>query len=123
MKLVAVEGLTLEPQGIVSGGVITITSVPSAKMKAGGKGAYAGQLGFSVSGANASGYDPGTVMTAGPAVIPASASKCRAGVLPLLLEGDQSAAVAMTGTISGTPTPFVEPWKVTAAGQSKVKAV
>jgi len=34
---------------------------------------------------------------------------------------DDQAVASMTGTIGGTPTPFVETWKITNAGQSKVR--
>jgi hypothetical protein len=123
MKNIAVQGLTLAPQGIVSGGSIAISSSPSTKIKGMSNGAYSGPFQFTVSGANATGYDPGTVMTVGPATISPSATKVKDKNTgnAVLLEGDQVAAAAMTGTIGGTPTPFTEPWKVTAAGQTKVK--
>ena len=123
LKEVAVQGLTLTPQGIVTPGTgtLTITSTPSAKNKAGGNGMYKKPLQFTLAGANAAGYDPGTVMTVGPGSIPATAVKVKADTLLVMRTDDQNASVSMTGTISGTPTPFVEPWKITDAGQTKVK--
>lgn len=120
-KLVAVQGLTLTPQGIVSGGSINISSTPSTKAKAEGNGIYKTPLQFTVSGANATGYDPGTVVTVGPATINATAVKAKVEGLAVMRLDDQNLFVNMTGTIGGTPTPFVEPWKITNAGQTKVK--
>lgn len=121
-ELIAVQGLTLAPQGIVSGGVLVITSVPSIKVKANGNGVYSGSLSFTLVGADATGYDPGTVATVGVASISASGAKVKDGGSLVMRENDQSLTIAMTGTVSGTPTPFTEAWKITAAGQTKVKA-
>jgi len=114
---VAVVGLTLAPQGIVSGGTVSISSAASLKVKVQGNGVYKSSLDFSVTGANAVGYDPGTVTGTGS--ILASATKVKADGSFVMREND-SASISMTGTIGGTPTPFTEPWKITAAGQSKV---
>ncbi len=123
-KEIAVQGLTLTPQGIVipGTGVLTITSTPSVKNKAEGNGMYKTPLQFTLTGANATGYDPGTVQTVGTASISATAIKIKADGVLVMRVDDQNAVVSMTGMISGTPTPFVESWKITAAGQSKVKA-
>lgn len=124
LKEIAVQGLTLSPQGIVTPGtgVLTIISTPSVKVKPEGNGSYKTPLQFTLTGANAAGYDPGTVMTVGTASIVATAVKVYAdGVLAMRVD-DQNLTVAMTGMIDGTPTPFVEPWKITNAGQIKVRA-
>jgi hypothetical protein len=122
-KELAVDGLTLSPQGIVTPGTgtLTITSTPSTKVKPEGKGVYTASLQFTLVGANATGYDPGTVQIVGTAAIAATAVKVKADGSFVMRVDDQNAAVSMTGTISGTPTPFVEPWKITNAGQTKVK--
>jgi len=117
---VAVQGLTVAPQGIVSGGVLSIVSVPSTKVKAEGKGVYKQNLQFTLSGANAVGYDPGTVMTVGTASISPTSTKNKAEGQFVMRKNDQNLAVNMTGTIGGTPTPFIEPWKITVPGQTKV---
>ena len=123
MENIAVVGLTLAPQGIVSGGVLTITSTPSSKNKAGNQFVYETPLTFTLTGANATGYDPGTVVTVGSGSIPATAVKVLKKSGPFVMrENDQAPAIAMTGTISGTFTPFAEPWKITNAGQAKVGA-
>ena len=123
-KEIAVDGLILTPQGIVTPGTgtLNITSTPSATVKPQSKGAYKTPLTFTLAGANATGYDPGTVATVGPGSISATALKVKADGVIVMRVDDQFATVAMTGTISGTPTPFVEPWKITNAGQTKVKA-
>jgi len=119
-KFLAVQGLTLTPQGIVSGGIKTISSVASVNVKADGKGCYKSPLTFTVAGANATGYDPGTVATVSPCSINATAvaSKVDGG---FAMRVDDQASASMTGTIGGTPTPFVEVFKITDAGQSKVR--
>lgn len=121
LKEVAVDGLTLTPQGIVSGGVITITAVPSIKVKIEGKGVYKNPFIFTFAGGNATGYDPGTVVSVAPGSIPATAIKNKVDGL-LVMRVDDLVSMGMTGTIGGTPTPFPEVWKITNAGQIKVRA-
>ena len=124
LKEIAVQGLTLTPQGIVTPGTgtLTITSTPSVKVEGEGNGAYKSPLQFTLAGANAVGYDPGTVVTVGTGSITATAIKVKADGTVVMRVDDQNASVSMTGTISGTPTPFVEPWKITNAGQTRVRA-
>jgi hypothetical protein len=124
LKFLAVSGLTLTPQGIVTPGVgvLIITSVPSLTVMAVGAGVYKTPLTFTLAGGNAVGYDPGTVVTVPSGAIPATSLKALADTLSVMRVDDQVAAVPMTGTISGTPTPFVEAWKITNAGQTKVRA-
>ena len=121
-KQVAVDGCTIAPQGIVSGGSITISTVPSTKVKAEGSGVFSTQLQFTVAGANATGYDPGTVVTVGPATIMPTATKGKVDGGFVLRQDDQVPAAVMTGTISGIPTPFAAAFKITVAGQTKVSA-
>ena len=121
-KEVVVLGCTITPQGIVSGGVLVITSVPSIKNFSETKGMYSGTLQFTVAGANAVGYDPGTVVTVGPATILPTALKVLVDGSLVLRKDDQVLAAAMTGTILAVPTPFTEPFKITNAGQTKVVA-
>ena len=122
-KFIAVQGLTLTPQGIVvSGtGVLTIISVPSTKVREGSNFAYKQNLQFTLVGANAAGYDPGTVATVGIATISPAALKTKADGQLVMRVDDQNLTVSMTGTISGTPTPFIEPWKITNAGQATAR--
>ena len=77
---------------------------------------------FTVSGANATGYDPGTVVTVGPATIIATAVKVLADGSLVMRVDDQVVVAAMTGTIGGTPTPFTEAFMITDAGQTKDSA-
>lgn len=124
LKNVAVQGLTLSPQGIVTpgSGVLTITSTPSTKVLVESKGVYKSPLTFTLTGGTAAGYDPGTVQTAPNGSITATAVKVLADGTVVMRVDDQNLAVPMTGTISGTPTPFTEPWKITVAGQTTVRA-
>jgi hypothetical protein len=124
LKEIAVEELTLEPQGIVipNTGTLTITSIPSIKNKAEGKGIYSGTLTFTLVGANATGYDPGTVLTVGVGSINATSLKVNSHGQKVLRVDDNNPTVSMTGAIGGTLTPFVEPWKISNGGQSKVQA-
>lgn len=128
---IAVQGASVEPQGIVTicapAGVLTITSVPSLKVKAEGSGVYRGGVTFTIVGACATGYDPGTVVSISPITIQPGASKVKADGQFVNLENDNQLLVPgptpnMTGTISGTPTPFFEPFAITDAGQTKVLA-
>jgi len=123
VKLVAVDGLTLTPQGIVTPGVgtLTITSTPSVKVLAEGKGVYKTPMTFTLAGGSASGYDPTTVATVGPGSVLGTSIKNLADGSLVMRVDDQAVAVPMTGTIGGTPTPFAETWKITNAGQTKVQ--
>lgn len=123
-KHVAVEGLTLTAQGIVTlgNGTLEIVSAPSAKMSAEGKGVYKAPLQFTLIGADATGFDPGTVATDGPASINASVETFSVEGALVIRVDDNNPTVKMTGTINGTPAKFIEPWKITSAGQSTVLA-
>lgn len=122
LKNVAVNGLTLSGVGI-SGGVVSIISVPSVDSKVDGNGIFFGNFQFSFSGGNFAGYDPGTVSTVGVAVINPSAIFVKVDGSPVLLEGDNNPSVSMTGLVSGVPVPFVTSWSILSAGQTKVKAI
>ena len=121
MIQLAVAGLSLTPQGIVSAQPrnVTITSVPSPKVKAEGKGVYKTPLQFTVAGANAVGYQPGTVQ--GNGTIPATAVKVKVeGVAPMRMNDEGVAAMQGT-TLAGTLQSFNETWRITAPNQSKVR--
>ena len=70
-KGLAVEGCTIEPQGIVvpGTGTLEISSSVSTKVKIQGKGVYFDGITFTITGANAAGYDPGTVQSTAPITI------------------------------------------------------
>lgn len=121
LKALAVLGCTIEPQGIVSGGVITVSTVPSTSVKAEAKGVFFAQVQFTVAGANATGYDPGTVVTVAPGTILPTAIKVKdSSGFVLRVDDLTTTPTSMTGTIGGTPTPFVEVFKITDANQTKV---
>ena len=122
LNYIAVEGCTLEFQ---NGGTGTITITPgqtSTKVKADGKAVYL-TLKFTVSGyngqaiTNADGTGQGSII--------ASAQHVKVEGNAVILEGDVSASITISGTTttqSGkTPVTAVEIVKVTKAGQSKAK--
>jgi hypothetical protein len=125
-KEIGVDGLTIG-HGIgstCSGGTFTITSVPSLKVKAGGKGVYKGTLSFTWSGGNHIGGVPATALGSG--TINFSSSKVKADNQFVIRLDD-------TGTMSGTytqpgspPVPGIlfsnQPVKISNAGQTVVKA-
>ena len=125
LKEIAVSGLTISPQGIITDvGTLIITSTPSLKSKAEGKAVYSGSVTFTIVGASATGYDPATVFSLAPITISASAIKSKADGSLVMRVNDLFTAVApnMGGTIGGTPTPFPESFKITNANQTKVKS-
>jgi len=99
------------------GGVVTVTSPASTKVKASGQGVYFGNLAFTVAGAG-SGSCAGA---SGGGSIAGSASKVKSGGQAAVLDGD-NVTVTLTGVDSGTGAPCSFSAKVTAnAAQLKVK--
>ena len=123
LKNIAVEGCSLKFQN--GGGpdtAISITGTTSTKVKADGKAVYK-ELKFSISG-----YNGQTITNAdgtGQGSIIASAEHVKVEGNAVILEGDVSAEITISGTTttqSGkTPVTAVEVVKVTDAGQSKAK--
>jgi hypothetical protein len=105
----------------ISGGIFTIISQSSVKVKALGKGVYRGPLQYSFAGGDADGFDPGSVLTAAPQIINPTAVKTKADFLEVIRLGDFGVMTA-TGSVSGTPTPIAGQVEVVDAGQDKVKA-
>jgi hypothetical protein len=122
IEVMTVDGALGHADGsLVSGGVFTITSTPSVKVRAVGGGVYRGPLLYTFAGGDADGFDPGTVATTAPQQIDPTAVKVRADGLEVIRLGD-SGEMAATGTVSGTPTPIIGLVEVADAGQSKVRA-
>lgn len=123
LKNIAVEGCSLKFQN--GGGpdtAISITGTTSTKVKADGKAVYK-ELKFSISGYNGQAItnSDGT----GQGSIIATAQKVKVEGNAVILEGDVSASITISGS---TTTPSgkqdvtaVEIVKVTDAGQTKVK--
>jgi hypothetical protein len=107
---------------LVSGGVFTITSQPSAKVRADDAGIYRGPLFYTFAGGDADGFDPGSVATVVPQQIAPTATKSRVESIAPIRLGD-SGQMAAVGTVSGTSTPIVGLVEVADAGQDKVRAV
>ena len=124
--LVAVSGCIIDHSSgsIVSGGVFTITNVPSTKVKADGKGMFKTPLAFSFTGGTVTGGVSGTAVGAGTII--STAQKVKAESLLVMLEGD-------TGTLTGTYTqsgsppvpgvPFSASVEIIDANQTVVNAV
>ena len=124
MQSIAVDGCTLQLSA--GTGSISITSQPSQKIKCDGKGAYKGQIQFSISGymgtniTNGDGQGSGSI---------SGTSRCvKIEGQTAVLQNDTSESVTINGTKpsssgSGTePAVDVITVKVSDAGQSKVKA-
>lgn len=122
-EFIAVDGLTLSHANgsPITGGVFTITSIPSSKVKIGGKGIYSGNLTFTFSGGSISGGDPSTVTTISPAIIQPTATKVKVGGMLVMREGD-SVVMNVTYKISGTPSTSTGNVEISLAGQTKVKS-
>ena len=123
-KAIAVQGCVIShgTGSTISGGVFTITSIPSTKVRAEGKGVYAEKIDFTFAGGSEPTVTSGTVEGSGS--IPATATKNKSEGKLVVREGD-------TGTLTGTgenpsppPTtlPLTGPVEVSFAGQTKVKA-
>lgn len=123
-KNIAVKGCELEDE--TGGGTVSISTSPSDKVKADGKGIYFGPISISVSGSDGGGLI-GDGNGAGTGVITGTGSKVTSGGQPALLEGD-TVTVAVTGTTTSgnvvTPVKDVPVTvKVKKAGQSVAVAL
>ena len=111
-KNVAVDGCTLEITG-GSGPAPTITSTPSTKVLADGKGVFFKEIAFTVSGvtagdiANSDGQGSGKITGTGDNIL--------SGSDKAVLEGDISAEITVNGTKPSQSGP------VPASGTIKVK--
>lgn len=129
MKFLAVEGCEIDHSAgsVISGGVFSITSVASAKMKEDSKGVYKTPLSYTFAGGNATGFIAGTVLTIVPQSINATALKNKAEG-PLVMRVEDSGQMVCIGTLDPTPPPPASPTgpvsggvEIADAGQSKVR--
>ena len=124
---IAVDGCILNHKSgsLISGGVFTITSIPSIEVKCEGKGIYETPLQFTFSGGNASGFVSGTVATIAPQSITATAIKVK-GESKLVMRLGDFVLMNAQGTLTGPPpvpaTPIVGLVEISSAGQTKVLA-
>lgn len=126
LEKIANEDLTLDhgSGSPISGGSFTVTSTPSAKNKAGGKGIYTDPLLYTFAGGDGAGAVNGSVASVGPQSIAATAAKSKGDGALVMREGD-SGTMAAIGTNSAPPPPtlpFSGPVEIAAAGQDKAKA-
>lgn len=105
----------------ISGGAFVITSSPSTNVKASGKGVYRGNLQYTFSGGNATGFVAGTVETTATQSIPPTAVNVKADGSLVIREGD-FATMNCEGELTGGGTgPVSGPVEVKTAGQVVVK--
>jgi hypothetical protein len=127
-KLIAVSSYSKSQEIIVGSspqGVVVDTGVPSIKVKAGGQGVLEDGYTLSVSaiidsGAGATIPDPGPYT----ATFSAMSTKIKAGGQAVLREDDETDVINATPQIPGTPPipfPVSFKFKISSAGQSKVK--
>lgn len=123
-KLIAVEGMVVEPQEATVTAAITPTTAASSKLTGSDKGVYTGTVTCSITGATDSAT--GAVQSA-PAVcqLDSTSVKCTSQDEKLLREGDTGSTVVVTAQIPGSPpvpaTINVTP-EVISAGQTKAFA-
>lgn len=119
MKLVAVEGMTIEyTVGSVVASATEVLGPASLTVSVDGKGVYAGSLSISVTNAtDGSGASAGM----GSGVFVPSSSYCTADGEKVLLEGDE-ATIQVAGTKSGEPFSWTLTAKIKSAGQDSVSA-
>jgi len=125
LKYIAVDGCTLAHKAgsTISGGVFTITSVPSTSVKAEDNGAYKTPLQYTFSGGNAPGCSPGSVATTAPQTISTTAQYVKADDTLVMLVDDFGTMTAQgTDPSTGAPVPVAGPVEISDAGQSTVEA-
>ena len=127
LELIAVDGCTVAHASgsLISGGVFTITSAPSTKVKCEGKGVFKTPLMITFAGGNASGFVPGSVASTAPVIIIATATKCKTGGVAVIREGDTGLMNCLGNTLPnppGIPGPVMGNVEISVAGQTKVKA-
>lgn len=91
----AVDGCELED--VTGGGIVTVTSVPSDNVFAGGKGVFFGTLNVSVTGSNGGGSIGDNNGTGTGTINGTGLNVCDGSGKPALLEGDTG-----TAYVSGT---------------------
>lgn len=121
MKKVAAQGMTVIPveTGVTIEGWV-VTTPHSTKVTADGKGVYSGDISVTVPASKLveGGFvAPSTVFTIHPSAIYSEADG-----KPVLLEGDTSDTITLTGTnpVSGLQAEFPLTLKVSVAGQTSV---
>lgn len=122
---IAVQGLTIAHKAgsLISGGVFTVISAPSVRVKADGKSVYMGGLQFTFAGGNFSGATSGTVATAAPVTIPVTATRTKAeGSFVSLKENFVVMSCICTPIFPATtPTTCAGAVEISDAGQTKAK--
>ena len=122
-KPIAVAGCELKPVSPATG-VVTVTSVASTLVKIDGKGVYFKEIAFTVAGSNGGGAVTDNNGT-GSGKITASYDSITDTQNGVLLKGDKTSDVEITGTASGNPV--VPKPKITveivSTGQTSTNAI
>jgi len=114
-ELIANEDLILTHD--IDSATLTITSIPSTKVKANNQGVYRGQIVVTVT----NGVSGSCLEGAGIIIIPATATKVKLDNQSVMREGDEGSGV-IVGVQSGQPCDINITITIQSAGQSKVKA-
>jgi hypothetical protein len=118
--LLAVNGCVLADTSATPGApAITITSLPSLKVKVGGAGAFSGGIAISVSGTDGAGCTLNSPVTA---VIPPGATKARVDGALANIVGDKI-AVSGPGTSGDDSCTAAFIIEIVGAGQTKTQVV
>jgi hypothetical protein len=106
---------------VVTGGIFTITSVPSTDVLIDNNGVYSGSLSWTFAGGSGTGSVSGTVTGSG--TITAGSTSTKADSKTVVLSGD-SVTATFTGVDSdgNTVTYAAQQVEILTAGQSAVKA-
>lgn len=117
MAYLAIQGCTLQILA-PSTGSVTVTSQPASDVFGSEKGAYFGQLQFSVSGVSTTGATNG----AGSGAISGTGSHMQNNNQPAVLQGDKVTITVNGQTTSSPPSPTSWPItvQITNAGQSYI---
>lgn len=121
LKYIATEDCEWEFESNAETGTIKVTDGISEKVKADGKKVLIGTITISISNYAGKGITGGS----GVGTLDASATKVKAEGKAVVLEGDESGDIFVTGTNTAPPPPQLTVMvkvKVKKAGQTKVKA-
>jgi hypothetical protein len=113
--------VTGEPP-LITGGIFTITSPPSAGVSIEGKPIYSGPLKYTFAGGSSAGFVPASIVSVGEQVINPTLSKVLVDG-KLVVRVDDVGLMLATGALTGGGTgPISAPVAVTDAGQESVAA-
>ena len=116
----AVVGMTFKFVNPAHSGTVTVTGVPSTKLKAGGQFAYKDTLAISIT----AGTDGSITNASGVGTMMATSTKLTTEAIKPLRKGDKSIVITMTGTNPAPPPPtatYTTQVEIDDPGQTKAK--